>query len=306
MLDVLVKTRVVAVYRITDIRGCASPKRDKQFVSDFYLFNHLLCKALVANQTQLTSCEPKDLVKEYTRYAHSNPFGERRVVLEKQLLNAIYALGTLRVIAPNVLLDRFLVTVKEECKATVKNNQNVLLLVFRHKDNSTYKVTIRSNAVKTFYENTAPQLKINWLKLVVSKKAQCTLLITSCYSSGQAMQPDLNLTIIAATGPKNKSLLQNKSSSLRYLGLIVALAICKAIFETKLKDTKNIRKPRMDNKEQQDTETYAEIGYLIYDHLKQTNRIHDKHHISFAAQDNKQTKAQRACTSIPLLFFKQR
>jgi hypothetical protein len=101
------------------------------------------------------------------------------------------------------------------------------------------------------------------------------------------MQPDLNLTIIVAASPKNESLLWNKSSSLRYSGLIVTLVICKAIFETKLKDTKNIGKPRMDNKKQQDTETYAEISCLIYDYLKQTNCMHNKHHISFAAQDNK-------------------
>jgi len=78
MPDVSVKTRVVAVCGITDIRGLASPEIDGWFVSDFYLFNHLLRKAPVANQTWLTSCEPKDLVKEYTRYAHGNPFRERR------------------------------------------------------------------------------------------------------------------------------------------------------------------------------------------------------------------------------------
>jgi hypothetical protein len=306
MPDVSVKTRVVAVCGITDIEGRASPKWDGWFVSDFYLFNHLLRKAPVANQTWLTSCEPKNLVKEYTRYAHGNHFQERRVVLEERLLDAIYAPGTLRVVAPNVLLDRFLVTVKEECEAAVKNNQNILLLVFGHGDDSTYGVTIGSNAVKTFHENTAPRLKINRLKLAVGKKARCTLLITSCYSGGWAMRPDLNMTIIAAAGPKKESLSWNQSSSLRFSGSIVASAICKAISETELKDAENIGKPGMDDDELQDTETYAEMGCLIYDHLKQTDRLHDKHHISFAAQDDEWTKAWRARTGIPLSFFKQR
>jgi hypothetical protein len=306
MPDVSVKTRIVAVCGITDIRGRASPERDGWFVSDFYLFNHLLRKAPVANQTWLTSCEPKDLVKEYTRYAHGNPFRERRVVLEERLLNAIYAPGTLKVAAPNVLLDRFLITVKEECEAAVKNNQDVLLLVFGHGDESTYGVTIGSNAVKTFHENTAPQLKINRLKLAVGKEARCTLLMTSCYSGGWAMRPDLNLTIIAAAGLKKESLSWNKRSSLRFSGSIVASAICKAIFETELKDAENIGKPGMDDEELRDTETYAEMGCLIYDHLKQTDRLHDQHHISFAAQDDEWTKAWRARTGIPLSFFKQR
>lgn len=306
MPDVSVKTRIIAVCGITNIVGYASPELDVWFVSDFFLFNHLLRKAPVANQIWLTCCEPKDLVEEYTRYAHGNPFRERRVVLEERLLNDIYAPGTLRVVAPNVLLDRFLITVKEECEAAVKNNQNVLLLVFGHGDQSTYGVTIGSNAVKTFHEHTAPRLRTNQLKLAVGKKAQCTLLMTSCYSGGWAMRPDLNLTIITAAGPEKESLSWKRSSSLRFSGSIAASAICEAIFETEIKDTENKGKPEMDDEELRDTETYAEMGCLIYDRLKQTDRLYDQHHISFAAQDDEWTKAWRARTGIPLSFFKQR
>ena len=306
MPDVSARTRVVAVCGITDIKGRASPSKDGWFLSDFYLFNHLLRKAQVANQTWLTSCDPKYLVKQYTRYTHGNPFQERRVVLEERLLKDIYAPGTLNVVAPNILLDRFLTAVRDECAAAVQNNQDVLLLVFGHGDKGTYGVTIGSNAVKQFHEATAPRLKMDRLKLAVGQKAQCTLLMTSCHSGGWAMRPDLNLTVIAAAGPKEKSLSWNRSSSLRFSGSIVASAICKAIFATELKDAEKMGKPGMDDEELQDTETFAEMACLIYDYLKETDRLHAYHQISFSAQDDEWTKAWRARTGIPIAFFKQR
>ena len=39
------------------------------------------------------------------------------------------------------------------------------------------------------------------------------------------------------------------------------------------------------------TETYAEMGFLIDDHLKQSGRFHSQHEISFVAQDHEWTKA---------------
>jgi len=44
-------------------------------------------------------------------------------VLEERLLNAIYAPGTLRVVAPNVLLDRFLITVKRNAKRRLRTTR---------------------------------------------------------------------------------------------------------------------------------------------------------------------------------------
>ena len=166
-------------------------------------------------------------------------------------------------------------------------------------------MTIGSNAAKTFNEEEAPRSKIEWLKLAAGTEAPCTLLITSCHSGIWAMRPDLNLTIIAAAGSEQESQSWNQSSSLGYSGSIVASAICKAIFESELKDTENIGNEMVDE-ELRDTITYAEMGCLISDHLKQTDRLHDRHQISFAAQDDEWTNAWRARTGIPLSFFKQR
>ena len=67
--DVSPKTRIVAVCGITNIGDIASPPRDGWFLSDFWMFNHLLRSAPVANQIWLTCC-PKLLVDQYGRYAH--------------------------------------------------------------------------------------------------------------------------------------------------------------------------------------------------------------------------------------------
>jgi hypothetical protein len=304
--DVSPKTRIVAVCGITNIGVNASPALDGWFLSDFWMFNHLLRSAPVANQIWLTCCSPKLLVDQYGRYAHGNPFQERRVVLEERLLDTIQAAGTLRVVEPKALLERFLKTVEDECKAAVKANQIVLLLVFGHGDAKSYGVTIGSNSNTEFNEVLAPRLKINRLKVAIGKKTKCTLLMTSCYSGGWAMQPDLNLTIIAATGPTAQSHSWNTSSSRGFSGSIVASAIRDAIFASEIKDEENIGEPGMTYKELQMTETYAEMGCLIHDHLKQSDRFHDRHEISFAAQDDEWTKGWRERTGIPLTFFKEK
>jgi hypothetical protein len=92
------------------------------------------------------------------------------VVLDKGVLDAIYEPGTLEVPAPNVLLDRFIATVKEECQVAVQNGQDVRILIFGHGDNSTYGVTIGSTDVKECSERTAPRLSMNKLKLAVGKR----------------------------------------------------------------------------------------------------------------------------------------
>jgi hypothetical protein len=60
--DGLPLQEIVAACGITDIADYASPTRDGWLLSDFWMFNHLLRSAPVANQTWLTCCNPKPLV----------------------------------------------------------------------------------------------------------------------------------------------------------------------------------------------------------------------------------------------------
>ena len=63
-------------------------------------------------------------------------------MLEEQILDTIRTAGTVRVVKPKVLLERFVKTVEDECKTAVNANQDVLVLVFGHGDANTYGVTI--------------------------------------------------------------------------------------------------------------------------------------------------------------------
>ncbi|KAH0566222.1 hypothetical protein GP486_000369 [Trichoglossum hirsutum] len=312
--DVSPRTRVVAVCGVTNIQylasstgeGFASPTIDGWFLSDFYMFNHLLRKAPVANQIWLTCCSPKLLVEQYGRYAHGNPFRDRRVVLEERLLDPILEAETLRVVEPKILLERFIKTVEGECKEAEKAGQDVLLLVFGHGDNETYGITIGSASNTEFREMTAPRLQISRLRVAVGKRVKCALLLTSCYSGGWAMNPDLNLTVIAAAGHGAKSQSWNASLARGFSGSIVASAILDAILASEVEDEESLGKSEMTYQELRTTETYAEMSCLIHDHLKQNDRFHDHHEISFAAQDDKWTEAWRERTGIPMAFFKER
>ena len=62
-------------------------------------------------------------------------------------------------------------------------------------------MTIGNNSNSEFEEISVPRIKGNQFKAVAGKKTIYTPLLMSCFSVGWAMQPDLNLTIIAATDP---------------------------------------------------------------------------------------------------------
>ena len=62
-------------------------------------------------------------------------------------------------------------------------------------------MTIGNNSNSEFEEISAPRTKGNQFKAVTGKQTIYMLLLMSCFSVSRAMQPDLNLTIIAAAGP---------------------------------------------------------------------------------------------------------
>ncbi|KAI9760570.1 MAG: hypothetical protein M1840_002385 [Geoglossum simile] len=231
---------------------------------------------------------------------------EESSLLEEQLLDPILEAGTLRIVEPKILLECLIKTVEGECKEAEKAGQDVLLLVFGHGDSETYGVTIGSTFNTEFREMTAPQLQISRLRVAAGKKVKCTLLLTSCYSRGWVMNPDLNLTVIAAAGHEAKSQSWNASLAHGFSGSIVASVILNAILASKVEDEESLGKSGMTYQELQTTETYAEMSCLIHNHIKQNDRFHDHHEISFAAQNDKWTEAWRERTGIPMAFFKER
>lgn len=70
-------TQILAIYDITKHKNDAALENDGWFLSDFYLFHHLLKKVGV-NKIWLTSERPENLIDKYGPYIHVNPFEECR------------------------------------------------------------------------------------------------------------------------------------------------------------------------------------------------------------------------------------
>ncbi|KAI9859996.1 MAG: hypothetical protein M1813_006343 [Trichoglossum hirsutum] len=105
------------------------------------------------------------------------------------------------------------------------------------------------------------------------------------------MKPDPNLTVIAAASSKAKSQSWNAGLNRGFSRSIVASAIRDAILASEIKDEESLGKPGMTYRELRTTETYAEMGCLIYDHLKKSDYFYGQHQISFATQDDEWTRA---------------
>ncbi|QKX56688.1 uncharacterized protein TRUGW13939_03794 [Talaromyces rugulosus] len=138
--DVGPRTRIVAVCGITDEADAAGPNRDGWFLTDFYLFHHLFSHVHgpTPNQIWMTSEDPERLVLKYKEYAHGDPRGERRIVLDKHILPAIRQSSSVRVLPRSDLLQRFISTLKEQSRLAKENSEHLLVLIFGHGDMDTF------------------------------------------------------------------------------------------------------------------------------------------------------------------------
>jgi hypothetical protein len=79
--DTPLRSKIIAVVGTSEEN--ASPTDDGWFLSDFYLFHHLLGD-VAKDQVWLTCVKPAVLVEKYKEYAHGNPeTGERKVCPER-------------------------------------------------------------------------------------------------------------------------------------------------------------------------------------------------------------------------------
>ena len=127
-----------------------------------------------------TCLSPDVLVTKYTRYAHGNWLGDRRIVLDKELLPSITAANNIRVIPSKILPERFLATLRDECKNARELDYPVLVLIFGHGDEGTHGVAIGGESSVA----AAPRLTIHKFHSSIGNRGKISLLITSCYCGG--------------------------------------------------------------------------------------------------------------------------
>ena len=86
----------------------------------------------------------------------------------------------LRVIPQNLLIGRFLATLRDESPEARELNQSVLILIFGHGDHETHGITIGGN----YAANTVPLLTMRKFCEAIGRNGKTSLLITSYYKGG--------------------------------------------------------------------------------------------------------------------------
>ncbi|KAJ9204055.1 hypothetical protein DTO021D3_3987 [Paecilomyces variotii] len=289
--DIGPTTRLIAVCGITDDHDQASPTKDGWFFSDFYLFHYLFSHphGPTPSQIWMTSEKPENLVQKYTEYAHEDAKGERKVVLDQNIIPGIEQSGSLRVVSRKDLLERFLSSLREQSLLAKNENQHLVVLVFGHGDLETFGLAL--GGVK-------PNLMIEDVQHALQPGTSVTLFMTSCFSGGWIVKPNamtsktINATGITGAGPRAESKSWPVSPSIsRACGSMITSAIVQtSIAIEESQETAEIRHDP----------TYFSFAQAVYDSYKRLDHFADEKPIHFSAQDDQWGLHFKRRSGIPL------
>lgn len=301
--DVSANTRIVAVVGLQ--QKVAAPQEDGWFLSDFFAFWNML-QGATSVQTWLHCLDLDGLVKEHGRYLHGNPFKERKVVLDKDILDmAKKSPHGPKQVGHTLLISNFQKQIRQECLAAQKSgnpNESVLILIFGHGDGDNFGIYPGSDKnlfdIKSF-ERATRSMKVN-----------VTILSTACFSGGWACSPRLNTTTLAAAADNqvSKSWAYSGSSG-RACGSMFTTAIIEKLTRAE-GSTRSVFQPIDDEHlppPAGSDETYAEFVESVYEGLlNNVDRRGFLHGLTFSAQDDAWEMHWSDRTGIPLANFKAR
>ncbi|KGO46330.1 hypothetical protein PEX1_022430 [Penicillium expansum] len=168
----------------------ACPKDDGWFISDFYAFNYLF-KGLGMDQTWITAADPRKLVEKYGPYLHGNPYEDRKVCLDKDMLDQ-QQITPVTLVRSSEMIDRVLSEAKRASELAKRHEAPLLLLFFCHGLPNHHLLLDDGTSHKG--------LSIVNLKGVLEPDVRMTLVSTACYSGGWITTPELNHTAMTAAG----------------------------------------------------------------------------------------------------------
>ncbi|KIN06972.1 hypothetical protein OIDMADRAFT_150218 [Oidiodendron maius Zn] len=307
--DVQKDTRIVAVCGIPDSK--AAPQEDGWFFSDFFLFYQMLSSrravAELPNQLWLSSCSPSDLIRRHERYLHgpaNGIAGDRRVVMNAKMLPGNEMQAGFRVFKPKDLLERFLGTLKFEIKEAARTKQPVLVLIFGHGEQ-------KAGGIFIGCDDGSLKLTPERLASVLKKEVQTTMILTSCYSGGWIMNPNLNEhfdvkprfnhTFLTAAGSESESISWSLSQT-------VGRQAGGSVFATCLLNSIITASDRTGDDKGEDISLSmaALTQQIVYECEARCGSLWEEHQFSFAAQDDLWAKAWRKRTGLPLLNYKEK
>ena len=297
--DITERTRIIAVLGVTE--QPAPYGNDGWFVSDFFAFWNIF-QGVTERQTWYHCLDIDSLVAKHTRYLHGNPYKQRKVVLDENILaESKQSKHPPQQIQAEKLKLKTKNLITAECKDAESANENVLILLFGHGDRNNHGIVLGRGGRET--------LKIGEFK--TSTKAlntNITLITTSCYSGGWTCNPQLNLSTMTAAGDKNVSLSWRFSGSTgRACGSMFTTALIQKLTKVGGTDKTLGDGIKDDDITEHQEETYAEFTRTVHEHLlKGVDRRGYEHQLSFGAQDDAWTMCWRERTGIPLGQFKKR
>jgi hypothetical protein len=218
------------------------------------------------------------------------------------MLRTIVDGGRVRVVPRDMLLERFMNTVREQVTKARSREEHLVLLIFGHGTRE-YGVEV-ANAI----------LQIANLRRVLRDTPDVTIFTTSCYSGGWLVFPDqrgkhLNATAIAAAGPDDVSSSWPQSGSIgRASGSLAASGILRCLIDTETEErlvahnahdivsgngvTDTMKHP-----------TYIQFAKSIHDSIKSMGLLGSTQQIYFSAENDEWETSYRPRLGLPLVSY---
>lgn len=237
-------------------------------------------------------------MRKYHEYAHGDPKGNRRVVLDSDTIPRILGARDIRVVPRDILLERFMATLREQVNIAANNDEHLVLLIFGH-GTVTHGVPVGGRD-----GGSEPVLRMEDVRRVLHgaqrKETPVTLFITSCYSGGWLVKPDINrqllrATAITASGDETETSSWSLSRSVgRASGSLAASAVLRCLI-----DNENLH-------EQTDDPTYIQFAHSVYESVKGMGLLGSHQEIYFSAENDEWESSYRRRLGLPLSSYETR
>ncbi|KAF2012232.1 hypothetical protein BU24DRAFT_465791 [Aaosphaeria arxii CBS 175.79] len=299
-------SRVVAVCGVMNLDD-ADPEADGWLLSDFYLFNILL-RGLGSKQTWLTTLQPSILVSKYKEYLHGNPYKDRRVVLNQDILDQ-NRLTPVQLLSPDTAVNDCVEILRREAAEAKRKREPLLVLLFGHGHQTTKAIIFGSISKEEVWAEVPLRaekaLYMSQVQSVISEGLQWTMLSKSCYSA--AWTANVNSTALTAASHLLESESWPESGSMRYSGSVWMTKLLKAL------------KDEMKEPAEQELQSQSQGHYVILNKAfskfveechsvlaTRVDRLADTHNLSFSTQDDEWSTSWGERTGIPLANFEER
>jgi hypothetical protein len=343
--DIPENSIVIGVCGVIPTEEALIDENDGWFMSDFCAFNYLL-KGIRSHQTWITAASEESFLRfidEHPEYKpgflHGNPYKDRKVVFSRALVEqkelTPFCVRS-RILGGNLRANPPFLQQVSQPKAIVKEFEErlhqavaaselwtprrpIVILIFGH---GTESLGVYLDYSKKAADEQA-LFAFSSIKKIIPEDISTSVITTSCYSGGWAIQKDLNKTALTAGGPlldndgeqgRPNSLSWNISASIgRACGSVFATTLIKNLISSSsplcgdpslVDESESLQVARLSD---QQTETYNAFCCNIVSNLQdRVTKLYDYHDFRFAAQDDDWAQSWLGRIGLPLSHFETR